>query len=158
MDVTISGENEDFVAVDTECRLLDALIELVDPQRFAGEGVEAVEERCVPRTDVDAVAGNRRCGKPAAVGEGPEDLGGFGIDAIHAGCGWYSPKADTDARCIVGAVLKEGGGGVEVREVPGVLWILVSFAQDLPGFCVETHVDVRMVRNVNFTLVGDQGS
>ena len=34
MHVTISREDEDLVAVDAEGGLLDALIELVDPQRF----------------------------------------------------------------------------------------------------------------------------
>ena len=59
MNVTISREDDDLVTVDAEGGLLDALVELMDPQRFSSEGVKTVKKRRVAGADVDAVARNR---------------------------------------------------------------------------------------------------
>ncbi len=48
MKVAITGEDDDFVPIDAECRFFDALAEEVDPERFAGEGVEAEKSGVFP--------------------------------------------------------------------------------------------------------------
>jgi len=50
VDISIPGEDNDLVAVSAQGGFLGALAEPMNPQWFAGGGVEAVEERRVSIT------------------------------------------------------------------------------------------------------------
>ena len=75
MYIAVAGEDIDLVAINTERGFLHALAELVNPFRFAGEGVQAIEQRRIAGTNIDTVAGDGRRRQPATVFEGPMNFG-----------------------------------------------------------------------------------
>ena len=126
MHVAVAREDIDFIPIDTERGFFDALTKLIDPFRFSGECIEAIEVRRIARTNVDAARGDGRRGKPAAILESPVDLGRGRIDAVDSRCGRHAAHTDAHTRRVVGAVLEERRRGVEVGEVPSMFWVLIA--------------------------------